>query len=90
MVLMINNRIKSLWAVLHDLNDIPKEGISVQQKNEMESIVQKGRGFMAALWRHIRQLCIGLEADMEDKAVIYKLFTYKVASSPYVYLSITI
>lgn len=43
MVLIINNRIKSLWAVLHDLNDIPKQGISVQQKSEMESIVQKGR-----------------------------------------------
>lgn len=43
MVLIINNRIKSLWAVLHDLNDIPQEGISVQQKSEIESIVQKGR-----------------------------------------------
>lgn len=43
MALTVNNRIRSLWAVLHDLNDIPKEGTSVQQKSEMESIVQKGR-----------------------------------------------
>ncbi|KGO73992.1 hypothetical protein PITC_040120 [Penicillium italicum] len=39
----ISGEIKSLWAVLHDLNDIPKEGLSVRQKSEMESIVQKGR-----------------------------------------------
>jgi hypothetical protein len=43
MALIINNRVKSLWAVLHDLNGIPKEGLSVHQKSEMESIVQKGR-----------------------------------------------
>ncbi|KAJ6011997.1 hypothetical protein N7522_002352 [Penicillium canescens] len=39
----ISGEVKSLWAVLHDLNDIPKEGLSVHQKSEMESIVQKGR-----------------------------------------------
>jgi hypothetical protein len=43
MALIINNRVKSLWAVLHDLDDIPKEGLSVHQKSEMEAIVQKGR-----------------------------------------------
>lgn len=43
MALTTNNRVRSLWAVLHDLNDIPKEGLSVHQKSEMETIVQKGR-----------------------------------------------
>ena len=43
MALTMNYRIKSLWAVLHDLNDIPRDGLSLHQKSEMESIVQKGR-----------------------------------------------
>lgn len=41
--LTIEYRVKSLWAVLHDVDDLPTEGLSVQQRSEIESIAQKGR-----------------------------------------------
>ncbi|RAK82202.1 ankyrin repeat domain-containing protein [Aspergillus fijiensis CBS 313.89] len=39
----ISADVKSLWAVLHDLDDIPKDGLSVTQKAELDVIVQRGR-----------------------------------------------
>ncbi|KAJ5532214.1 hypothetical protein N7494_008766 [Penicillium frequentans] len=58
----ISGEIKSLWAVLHDLNDIPKEGLSVHQKSEMESIVQKGREVLL---------------EIEDKLSKYNVLAFK-------------
>jgi hypothetical protein len=43
MSLILKHRVKSLWAVLHDLDYVPKEGLNVHQKGEMDAIVQKGR-----------------------------------------------
>lgn len=65
MTLIINNRIKSLWAVLHDLNDIPKEGLSVHQKSEIESIVQKGHEVLL---------------EIEDKLSKYNVLAFKTSS----------
>lgn len=42
-MLTIINSVKSLWALLHDLNDIPNEGLSTTQKMELDIIVQRGR-----------------------------------------------
>lgn len=42
-VLTIINSVKSLWALLHDLNDVPAEGLSTTQKMELDIIVQRGR-----------------------------------------------
>ncbi|EHA25374.1 hypothetical protein ASPNIDRAFT_42269, partial [Aspergillus niger ATCC 1015] len=39
----ISGDVKSLWALLHDLNDIPNEGLSTTQKMELDIIVQRGR-----------------------------------------------
>ncbi|RAH64392.1 uncharacterized protein BO66DRAFT_242507 [Aspergillus aculeatinus CBS 121060] len=39
----ISADVKSLWAVLHDLDDIPKDGLSATQKAELDVIVQRGR-----------------------------------------------
>ncbi|GLA93226.1 hypothetical protein AtubIFM61612_010418 [Aspergillus tubingensis] len=39
----ISGDVKSLWALLHDLNDIPNEGLSATQKTELDIIVQRGR-----------------------------------------------
>ncbi|KAJ6017996.1 hypothetical protein N7451_001375 [Penicillium sp. IBT 35674x] len=58
-------RIKSLWAVLHDLNDIPKEGLSMHQKSEIESIVQKGREVLL---------------EIEDKLSKYNVLAFKTPS----------
>ncbi|KAJ5892886.1 hypothetical protein N7504_009577 [Penicillium tannophilum] len=58
----ISGEIKSLWAVLHDLNDIPKEGLSVHQKSEIESIVQKGREVLL---------------EIEDKLSKYNVLAFK-------------
>ncbi|GLA85113.1 hypothetical protein AtubIFM56815_009340 [Aspergillus tubingensis] len=39
----ISGDVKSLWALLHDLNDVPNEGLSTTQKMELDIIVQRGR-----------------------------------------------
>ncbi|GKZ37327.1 hypothetical protein AbraIFM66950_008817 [Aspergillus brasiliensis] len=39
----ISADVKSLWALLHDLNDIPNEGLSMPQRMELDIIVQRGR-----------------------------------------------
>jgi len=41
--LIVDYRVKSLWAVLHDVVDLPAEGLNMQQRSKIESISQKGR-----------------------------------------------
>lgn len=66
---MFYARIKSLWAVLHDLNDIPMDGLSTHQKHEMESIGQKGREVLLEIEYKLKKYNVLAfsESNLEEK-----------------------